>query len=107
MGLVTLRRIRVGEELFAPYVTLGQSVEDRRQELLSRFFLGRATAAAAAAAAAGAEGETGATPAALSASQSSLTQQQQLCSCPRCVFEAGDDARLCGPEILKVRMYAC
>eukprot|EP00903_Cladosiphon_okamuranus_P010367 g9808.t1 len=93
VGLVSLRSVLAGEELFAPYVALGQSVEDRRRELSSRFFPGRAAA----------ELGTGGMAISPSPPSSSLPEQkQQVCGCPRCIFEAGGDHRSCGREMLKV-----
>lgn len=105
VGLVTLRGVRVGEELFAPYVALGQSVEDRRRELCSRFFPDRAAAASATRAAAtrGTGAMTTATSPSLSSSSLPPQQQLLICSCARCLFEAGDDHRSYGRDILKVR----
>lgn len=37
VGLLALRGVRAEEELLAPYVALGQPVEQRRRELSSRF----------------------------------------------------------------------
>lgn len=73
VGFVTLRGIRAGDKLFAPYVALGQPVDERRQELLSSMMLFGA------------------------ARSSSLL----VCRCPRCLLEAEGD-RSCGPEMLKV-----
>lgn len=99
VGLVTLRGVRAGEGLFAPYVALGQPVEDRRRELSSRFFPDRADAAATAVAAARGTEAMASGP---SSSSSSPPQQQLLCSCPRCLFETEGDHRSCGREMLKV-----
>lgn len=74
-------------------------MEDRRRELSSRFFLGRAATATAATAARGA----GAIPSSAASPSSSLPQQQLICSCPRCLFEAEGDHRSCGREMFKVR----
>lgn len=94
MGLVTLRGVRAGEELFAPYVALGQSVEDRRRELSSRFSPGRAAAT---------RGTGGMATSPSSPSSLPLQQQEELpCGCPRCMYEAEGDARSCGREMLKV-----
>lgn len=82
VGLVTLRGVRAGGELFSPYVALSQSVEDRRRELASRFHVDRRAGSNAAAAAAAAN--------------------SVFCSCPRCLVDDGGDHRSCGREMLKV-----
>ena len=74
----------MGEELFAPYVALAQSVEDRRRELLSRF--------PSADGGGGGEGGGG----------GGDGGGDGVCCCPRCLLEAGGDRRLLGREMLKV-----
>eukprot|EP00752_Nemacystus_decipiens_P010328 g9200.t1 len=103
VGLVTLRGVRAGEKLFAPYVALGQSVEGRWRELSTKFTHARVAAAAAAATV------TAAAATAAAAEQSAgavlarrARLQMLLCSCPRCTFEAGGDSQSCGREMLKI-----
>ncbi|CBN77697.1 conserved unknown protein [Ectocarpus siliculosus] len=117
VGLVALRRVQAGEELFAPYIALGQPMQARQRELSSRFFAGRsasggfaaasatgAGAAVSAAAVAAEVPDTAPTGSCSLPGLSSLQRQppQLVCNCPRCLLEAGGDHRLCGREILKV-----
>ncbi|CAM9853492.1 unnamed protein product, partial [Ectocarpus fasciculatus] len=116
VGLVALRRVQAGEELFAPYVALGQPMQERQRELSSRFFAGRpASGGFAAASATGAAAAVSAAEAAMVAAVAgtaptescsspalSSLQRQLVCNCPRCLLEAGGDHRSCGREMLKV-----
>ncbi|CAM9664192.1 unnamed protein product [Scytosiphon promiscuus] len=111
VGLVTLRGIREGEELFAPYVGLSRPVEERRRELASRFparhpgVVGSAAAIASAAddAPAGAASAPRASWLAPSSPLPKQAQEDQFsCSCPRCLFEAEGDYRSHGRGMLKV-----
>ncbi|CAM9972358.1 unnamed protein product [Ectocarpus sp. 12 AP-2014] len=117
VGLVALRGIQAGEELFAPYITLGQPMQARQRELSSRFFAGRsasggfaaasATGAGVSVSAAAVAAEVADTAPTGSCSLPGLSSLQRhspqlVCNCPRCLLEAGGDHRLCGREMLKV-----
>lgn len=114
VGLVALREVREGAELFAPYVSLSQPVEERRRELALRFpgrrpgVVGSAPAVADTGRAAPAFVPEASRWASSSPSMQQQQQQEQLsCSCLRCLFEAKGDHRSCGRVMLKVRASLC
>lgn len=118
MGLVALRGVPEGAELFAPYVSLSQPVEERRREL-SQMFPGRrpgvagsaatfaattvaAVAPAAAASVPKAARSASSLPSAMANQDEEGPEEELSCGCPRCLFESDGDRRSCGREMLKV-----